>query len=157
MPSMMSTMVLPLVLALLAGVATAFQPGINAKFAQAAGHPLHGGVVNFAVGCAVMLMLWAVMSRAAGMPTPEAAKLAGGPWWMWLGGALGAFFVCTAVYLIPKVGAANYLAAMVAGQLITSLLIDHFGLMGLREVAITPMRVAGVLLILGGMAAVKFG
>lgn len=156
MPTSPMALAFNLMLALLAGVATAFQPGINARFADAAGHRVMGGVANFGVGLAAMLAAWLIASKIAGAGVPQTAKLAAGPWWMWTGGLLGAFFVTIAVIVTPRVGAANYLGAMIAGQLLASLVIDHFGLMGLREVPISPGRVLGVVLILGGMACVKF-
>lgn len=145
-------LLIQLAVAFLAGVSVAFQPGVNAKFADVAGHRVHGGVVSFAVGLLAMLVFW-VGSRAE---IPPAARLAQGPWWMWTGGVMGAFFVLAAVFLAPRMGAASYLAAAVAGQLIASLIIDHFGWMGLATVPITPGKVAGVLLIIGGMACVRF-
>ena len=58
--------------------------------------------------------------------------------------------------LVPRVGAATYLSAMIAGQLLASLFIDHFGCMGLPLRAITPGRAAGALLMLGGMAIIRW-
>ncbi|QOI99839.1 MAG: DMT family transporter [Phycisphaeraceae bacterium] len=141
-----------LALALLAGVATAFQPGINARFALVSGARVHGGVANFAVGLACVLLATLVMRAGV----PDHARLAQGPWWMWLGGVLGAFFVLTAIVIVPKVGAANYMAAAIAGQLIASALIDHFGLMGLAAHAFTPGRALGIALIAAGVACVRW-
>lgn len=146
-------------MAVLAGAATAFQPGVNAKFAEFAGHRIHGGVINFAVGFAVMLVVWFIASRVlggAGAGIPEPARLAAGPWWMWMGGLLGAFFVTTAVFLAPKIGAANYLAALIVGQLVASVIIDQFGWMGFTQIPISIGRVVGVLLIIGGLVCIKW-
>ncbi len=158
MPHQNSIVLLPyLLLALAAGVATAFQPGVNARFASVAGHPIHGGLINFCVGACAMVVVWLIASRFLHAPLPQPSQLATGPGWMGVGGLLGAFFVTTAVVVAPRAGTANYLSAMVAGQLIASLVIDHFALMGLPQISISPARVLGVLLILGGMAAVRLG
>ncbi len=146
-----------LALALVAGVTTAFQPGVNSRFAIAAGHPIHGGVINFLIGLVCMLAIWAAAAGVLGTPSPGVAALKAGPWWMWVGGLLGAFFVTTAVIVTPQVGSANYLAAMIAGQLAASLLIDHLGLMGLPQIAASPVRLLGMVLIVGGMVCIKFG
>ena len=139
-------------LAISAGVATAYQPGINAKFAQVTGHKMHGGVVNFAVG-ACGLLLVAVALR---VPPPSGTAMAGAPWWAWLGGALGAYFVVMALTLVPLMGATTYLAAMVLGQLVASAVIDHWGHMGLPVQAFTWGKGVGIGLVLAGVACVRF-
>lgn len=142
-----------LALALLAGVATALQPAINAKFAHHAGAKVYGGVINFAVGLLAMLVVTAAFRPGV----PRAESLGAGPWWMWAGGLCGAFFVTLALVLVPKVGAANYLAAMIVGQLIASMVLDHYGLLGLAVREISVQRVAGVALMLGGLVLIKRG
>lgn len=151
MPTNPLTAALYVVLALLAGAATAYQPGINAKFGEFAGSRVWGGVINFSVGLLAMLVVTAALRPGA----PATARLSQGPAWLWVGGLCGAFFVTLALVLVPKMGAAAYLSTMIAGQLLASVVIDHFGHMGLPERAITPGRVAGVLLIAGGMALIR--
>lgn len=141
-----------LALALLAGVTTAYQPGLNARFAEHAGAKVWGGVANFSIGLLAMLLV----TLAFRPPAPSAAKLGAGPWWMWLGGLCGAFFVTLALILVPRIGAATYLTAMIAGQLLASIVIDHFGHMGLPVREITPGRCAGIALVFGGMAMVRY-
>lgn len=142
---------LPIVLAMLAGAATAYQPGINAKFAEHSGSPAWGGVLNFAVGLFAVLIVAAVLRP--GIPQPT--RLGEGPWWMWVGGFCGAFFVSLALILVPRMGAANYLTAMIAGQLLASLIIDHFGHLTLAVREATPGRLAGIVLVLIGVVLVR--
>jgi transporter family-2 protein len=151
----LSTFLFFISMAVLAGVATAFQPGVNARFAQHAGHPIHGGVINFAVGCVTMLLVWFIASRFVDAPAPAMANLAKGPSWMWIGGVLGAFFVTTAVFLVPRLGTTSYLTAMIAGQLVASLIIDRFGMMDMRQIPLSFGRIGGVLLVVAGVVVVK--
>jgi transporter family-2 protein len=140
-------------LAVLCGVATAYQPGINAKFAKFAGSSIHGGVLNFAVGLVAML----VVSMALRAGIPDHQRLATGPWWMWVGGLCGAFFVTLSLILVPKMGTTSYLAAMIAGQFLASLIIDHYGHVGLAASPVTPSRLIGVGLIVVGVLVVVWG
>lgn len=140
------------VLAMLAGLATAYQPGVNAKIAAFSTSKLHGGVVNFAVGLMAMVMV----SLLARTPLPEPARVGAAPWWAWCGGLLGAFFVTMAIVLVPRMGAAPYLAAMIAGQLIGSVVIDHFGQMGLAIQTVTWGRAVGVVLVLAGVGCIRW-
>ena len=52
-------------------------------------------------------------------------------------------------------GAANYLTAMIAGQLLASLIIDHFGHLTLAVREATPGRLAGIVLVLIGVVLVR--
>ena len=145
-------LVAQIALAALAGLAVAYQPGMNARFADAAPHRIYGGIQSFFVGFAVLAII-ALLMRA---PPPQTQKLAGLPWWSWLGGTLGAFFVMTAIFLVPKMGSTAYVACMLTGQLIGSVIIDHFGHMGLTQHPFTFGRAIGILLLAAGIACIKF-
>jgi transporter family-2 protein len=145
--------VVPLLLAALAGVATAYQPGVNARFAQVVDSRIHAGVLSFAVGTLAMVVI-ALLVRA-GIPSPE--RVASAPWWSFTGGLMGTFFVIMAIVLVPRIGTLNYLAAVIAGQFIASAVIDHFGHMGLAVREITPARMLGIGLVAAGVACVRLG
>ena len=51
------------------------------------------------------------------------------PWWAWLGGAVGAGDVASTVAAAPRLGALNLFAAVIFGQLVCSVLLDHFGML----------------------------
>lgn len=143
---------LTILLAVAVGIATSYQSGINAKAAQFLPTRLHGGLVNFLGGFLVMCVV-ITLSRSE---LPNTTKVAQAPWWAWTGGLLGAFFVTMALFLVPKIGAANLAAGIIAGQLLGSLVIDHFGHVGLPQHPMTVGRVVGVLLIAGGVACVRW-
>jgi transporter family-2 protein len=58
--------------------------------------------------------------------------------------------------LTQRLGAAAFIALVVGGQLVCSVLLDHFALMGLPEQSITPGRVAGVALVVAGVMCIKY-
>tara|TARA_Y100000385_G_scaffold276563_1_gene322454 strand:- start:628 stop:882 length:255 start_codon:yes stop_codon:yes gene_type:complete len=82
--------------------------------------------------------------------------LRGGAWWTWIGGPLGAAFVLSGTLLVPRLGTATFLAAVVAGQLACSLAIDHYGLMNITQHSISFGRLLGATLIFAGVLAVKY-
>ena len=143
----------PLLLATLAGVATAYQPGVNARFAATVDSRMHAGVLSFGVGTLAMLVI-ALLVRA-GIPSSE--RVGAAPWWSFTGGLLGTFFVLMAIILVPRIGTLNYLAAVIAGQLIASVIIDHCGHMGLTVREVSPGRVIGLVLVLVGVGCVRWG
>lgn len=61
------------------------------------------------------------------VPVPDLGKALQGPWWLWVGGVLGAMYVAGAAALTPKLGAAGFLVLVVAGQIITAVLADTSG------------------------------
>ncbi len=81
------------------------------------------GVASYAVGLAAMLLL----ALALRDPLPATAMAARLPWWAWSGGLFGAIYIGLAIFLVPQLGANTFVVLLVAGQMMTSIVIDHFG------------------------------
>jgi bacterial/archaeal transporter family-2 protein len=97
-------------------------------------------------------ILTAVLVMLAIRPNlPSAAVLRGAPWWNWVGGPLGALIVLSGAALTRKLGAASFIAAVVAGQLACSTILDHFALMNLPWHPFTLTRGFGVALVFAGV------
>jgi len=137
--------------ALIAGALMPVQAGVNAKLRVFLGDAVTASLVSFAVGTLALLAYMLV----ARMPWPTAAAAAAAPWWSWLGGALGAFFVAVTVLLAYKLGATGLMAWIIAGQLIGSVLLDHTGALGFAVREITWQRLAGVALLFAGAVLVN--
>lgn len=142
-----------LALAAFAGGLLPFQAGANARLAAELPTRMHGALVNFLVGgVALALLLLPLGWRDASL-----ARLSTAPWWAWIGGFIGAIFVSVGIFVAPRTGTVVYLAALLVGQILSSLLVDHFGLVGLPVQRITLDRVAGVALLCLGMYLVQRG
>ncbi len=146
----METLLL-ILLGLLAGAGIPVQASINSALRQHLGRPELATLVNFGAGFLAMAAVL-VVQRAS---LPTAAQVAGAPWWSWTGGALGAFFVFSTVVLAPRLGVATSLAVILAGQSLSSLLLDQAGAFGLATREITAGRVAGVVLLAAGVFLVQ--
>jgi transporter family-2 protein len=144
-------MALLLALAVLAGVFLPVQAGINAQLRQSLGSPLGATFVSFLVGTVGVLLVLCTLRT----PIWSGAAWERSSWWHWTGGLLGAVYVLLSIVLAPRLGAATLIAAVVAGQMLTSLLLDHFGLVGFPLHQITPARIAGALLIIGGVVLIQ--
>jgi transporter family-2 protein len=72
------------------------------------------------------------------------------PSWSWMGGLFGAFYVAVSIIAAPKLGAANLVGVTVAAQLVTSLLLDHYGMVGFAQHSINLWRIVGALLLAAG-------
>ena len=136
-----------LAVALLLGMALSVQVGVNALLRGGLGHPMLAATASFVVGTVGLALV--TLAIRPGMPA--AGQLARIPWYQWSGGLLGAVYVASAIVLAPRLGAATLLAAIVAGQMLASLALDHYGLLGFPVQPVTPSRVVAVLLIIGGV------
>jgi len=142
-----------LLLAAFAGAVVPFQSAINSNLARGLGHPLWATLASLLVS---VLMLMPVI-LALRLPLPSLGFISKAPLWMWAGGAFGVCFVALAVMLLPKLGASGFVALALAGQVIASMLLDHFGLFGLVEKQLTLSRALGALLLIGGVVLIQFG
>lgn len=141
-----------ILLALVAGFIVPTQAGINAQLSVWTRSPVLAATISFAVGT-VALVLYAVVMR---IPLPCLTTASKHPWWIWIGGVLGAFFVTATIMLAPKLGAALMVVLVLAGQLIASLVLDHFGWLGFPVQEITAGRIFGVILVAAGVLLVRF-
>lgn len=131
----------------ISGIMVAVQPSINARLAQRIGL-LEAACVSFAVGTLVLLLASGVTGRANWRGAGAAL------WWEWTGGVLGAFFVAATILAIPRIGTAATMAAVIAAQLLTGLVMDHYGLFGFRGAPIDSWRVVGIIFLLVGAGLV---
>ena len=132
------------------GAFTALQGPTNARLAGAVASPVNAALISFAVGTLVLAALAAVLRTPPDMETTRAL-----PFWAWLGGAYGAVFVVAAAFAVPRLGVASTITLMIAGQLALSLVLDHFGWLGVPRQPLSLTRVAGVALVLAGVLLVR--
>ncbi|HET7755538.1 MAG TPA: DMT family transporter [Anaeromyxobacteraceae bacterium] len=137
--------------ALVSGASLPVQAGVNSALRHYVGRPEIAALVSFCVGF-LALVAWVLATR---QPWPTAAQAGRAPWWMWTGGFIGAFYVTTVVILTPRLGIAATLAISVAGQMATSVALDHFGALGVPMRAFSPGRALGALLLVAGVVLIR--
>lgn len=137
--------------ALLAGLGLAIQVGFNSTMRQFTGNAAFAAVISFCVGLAA-LTLFLVATRTE---LPSRASLASAPWWAWLGGLCGAFYVAIATIAGPRLGASTLLALTLVGQICTALALDHFGWLGFPQHPLSFVRVAGAACLVGGVVLIS--
>lgn len=138
--------------AVAAGALLPIQASINGRLRPFVGGPIPATLVSVAVSTTTMV----VLVLATRTPVPTGSKLTGSPWWVWTGGILGVVVVLVSLGLVNRLGAAFLFALMVVGQMLASMVIDHFGLFGVSEHAVSPLRVLGVMLLLAGVMLIRF-
>lgn len=141
---------LPILLVVVAGGMLALQAPTNAMLARAGGSPVLAALISFAVGTIALLVAWLVSGNR-----PGNAPFSGLPWYAWLGGLYGAFFVAIAAFAAPRIGLASLITIGIAGQIAMALLLDHFGALGLPRDPISLGRILGALLVIAGVVLVR--
>jgi transporter family-2 protein len=135
-------------LAVVAGVAVAFQGATNQGLQKSAG-----------IGPALLVNTVVVILGATTLWLATGAKTtffpASASWPLYLGGVFGFIIIAAAVLVFPRLGAAYAIALMVCGQCLAALIIDHYGLMGMEKNPATLQRVIGVVLVMGGVAVFR--
>lgn len=147
----MSSNILFLMLALLAGAMMPTQAATNNKMAVVTGSPLIAAFISFAVGTVVLF----ACVIASGTSITSFSSIKDAPPIAWAGGLLGAFFVTAAVFLVPRLGVAMTFSAIIAGQMLVTLVIDHYGLLGVPVKEISITRVIGIVLISAGVVLIR--
>ena len=135
-------------LAAVAGVATAVQAAVNAGLSSR---------IGLAAALLVNTLIVLLGTIAFYLARTPGGKLfvAGTPWSLYVGGICGFFVILSLALVFPKIGAAVAIALVVLGQGTAALAIDHFGLWGMPREAISFARVAGLLLVGGGIALMR--
>jgi len=139
-------------LTLLIGAMIPVQAVLNTRLGRQIGGPLMGSLMSFTVGLICLFVLnLATNSSAMVQLKPSLA----GPWYLWLGGVLGAIFVGYITWVNQQQGVALTFALVVSGQIFVSLIIDQYGLFGSMVQPITLGKVIGAVLIIAGLILIK--
>jgi transporter family-2 protein len=142
-----------ILVAALGGAIVPLQAAINAGLVRYGAAPPYAAAISAGI---TTLSLGVVGMGFMRQPLPRLDMLAHAPPWVWSGGLLGGFFLVAALMLAPRLGTAVMIASVIAGQMICSLVLDHFGWLGLPQQPVTPGRVAGALAICAGVALIRF-
>jgi bacterial/archaeal transporter family-2 protein len=131
------------ILGIVAGFGLTAQVGMNSQLRKVLQSANQAALISFLVGTLALIGLLVVMRT----PLPARETLAAVPVWAWFGGLLGAFYVATSTIVAAELGATTLLGLALLGQLLTAMVVDHFGWLGLPEHPITWTRIAGVALL----------
>ena len=142
---------LAVMVGLLAGCLLGMQPSINGQLGRNLQAPLQASLISFASGTAVVLVLLILSGQFPPVFTTSPSRL---PWWIWFGGSIGVVLVTTSLIVVPKIGSMPWFAAVITGQTLTAVVLDHFGLLGNPRSAASPLRLLGASLLVAGVLVI---
>ena len=140
---------------LLIGMGVVIQSGANTQLREIFGNPFLAALVSFGTGTIFLLLI----NLFTGFQTQALSlqNIQRSSWWMWTGGMLGVCFICTVIIVAPKIGPTKLFGLIIASQLIFSVIVDHFGLLGFTEQPINMKKMLGVLMLIGGSFLIQWG
>lgn len=139
--------------AMAVGALLAFQAGANRQLGDHTGiegwfgSGLMAAMTNFCVGFAVMTVIALVVRPGV----PSVNSLSTAPWWAWTGGLMGVSIVFTSLTLVRPLGAGLMVSSIVTGQLVASIVVDQFGLVGVPSRPASVGRLVGACLLIAGV------
>ncbi|PYI52079.1 DMT family transporter [Paenibacillus flagellatus] len=136
--------VLMMIVVLLGGAATAVQAGVNGVLGRKVG-TIEGSFTSFLIGTVALFLVMIFLGKG------NVLQIVSLPKWQLTGGLLGAVYVIGMVFAVPKIGVASAMVAVISGQLLTSTVLDHFGLISGKPIPIDWQRVAGIVLMIAAL------
>ena len=146
----METLFVPL--ALVAGGLLAVQAGANAQLSKAVGSPFVATTLQLAIGTGLLVLVALFTGTLAVLATVPQAK-----WWHLVGGTASAVYVVSTIVLFPRLGAVVSVGLFIAGQMLASLALDSFGLLGVVQTGLRVGAAIGTLVVLIGVGMIVFG
>ncbi|MGL4424565.1 MAG: DMT family transporter [Gemmataceae bacterium] len=138
--------------AVAAGACISLQAAANGRLGKNLADPLYAAIASLCLSFLTMVTMVLIVR-----PAPPSLELVRSqPWHNWIGGPLGVLIVMAGAMLAPRLGAAAFIACVVGGQLLSSMLFDHFAILGLPEQPITLGRVFGGVLVVLGVVCIKY-
>ena len=139
--------------AVLSGCLSAVVGAILASLGQVIGSAIQATTVLFAIATVVMIVFCCCNASVIKI---RKAFTTDAPWWMWMGGILGAVIVFGNAWLIPIVGVSVFMMTLLIGQLLLSLLMERNGWLGAPKKHISWTQFAGIIIMLAGVFLIKF-
>jgi transporter family-2 protein len=140
-----------MLLSSLAGAGLATQAAVNTQLRAATGSALSAALLSTIV--TILILGSAQLLDRNGMTLPNPAQH---PWWLWIGGVLGAYYMFSNAAYTRHLGVALMFGSLVVGQLLAGLLIDHYGLFRAEVQPLTPTRLLGAAMLIGGLALIRW-
>jgi len=142
--------ILWIAIAFSAGSLIPLQGAFNARLGAAGASPIHASLISFVIGT-LAIAAYALATRQ----TVSWAGFVGAPWYAWLGGFCGAFSLTAIILTYPKLGPGLGFGLLIAGQLIVSVLLEHFNILVAQPHPITFLRMVGIMLVLIGVSFIR--
>lgn len=139
-------------LGIIAGMLGACQTAINGHLGVILKSSVKAAFISFFVGTIALILVNLILRPKLRFITPTNGK---NPWWMWLGGLIGALFVFGNAFLVPIIGTGLAVVIILIGQMTGSLLVDEFGLLESQKNPISFIQIIGIVIMILGVGLIR--
>jgi transporter family-2 protein len=132
--------------AVIAGVSNPFQAATNGELNKQLQRPIWAGIAVYATGLVGLLLVQAIVREA--LPVKNLGAVT---WWAWMGGVISIISTMVGLTMVQRLGSGVFTGISLTAALVTSVLLDQFGVAGLRQHSATPGRMVGCALLIAGI------
>lgn len=140
-----------ILLAIIAGAVLPVQAGLNVQLGKSVHQPIFAAFASFLIRTlGLLIYLFILKFDFSSITQTKTVSPV-----VWMAGILGAFYVAAVIILAPKLGTALTFVLVVAGQMTISLILDHYGILGLPIKHINWQRLLGVAFLVAGVLLIR--
>lgn len=147
----MKSQLVYIIFAIVAGAVLPLQAGLNVQLGKSVSQPVFAAFASFLVGSLGLLIYLFIIKFDFSLVSNVKSVSP----FVWIAGLLGAFYVAAVIVLAPKLGTALTFSLVVAGQMAISLVLDHYGLLGLPVKTINWQRFLGIAFLIAGVLLIR--
>ncbi len=140
-----------LLLVALGGAGLTMQMAWNARLRTGTGSPVLTIMISIIVSFVSLALVWATGLVERGT-VPSFNSL---PRWAWFGGIFAAYYLVASLIAIPKLGTATVFSLVIAGQMISALILDTTGAFGVPQLSLNIPRMIGTVMLLAGVILIQ--
>ncbi len=134
-----------------AGTSFVLQQAVNADLRTSLNSAAWAGFVSYLGGTGCMLALALLLREEI----PSIHNILHSNWWGWTGGIFGAIYIAISICLVPRLGTATFVVLFVAGQMLSSLILDQYGLFGVTQHAMSSPQLLGAILLVISVVLIR--
>jgi len=140
-----------IVVTILSGAGLSLQAACMAAMGEAIS-PSFSAVMAYVVGLGPILIYFLIDLNIGKVRMKELpARIKSTKWWAWFGGLFGSFFIFFNILSVPVLGVSTFTAYIVSFQILSAVILDHFGWVGLDKRRITIWRGIGCMTMIGSV------
>jgi transporter family-2 protein len=138
-------------LVVLGGAGLTMQMAWNSRLRSSTDSPVLTTIISVVVTLISLVLVWISGATPRGS-IPAFTSL---PRWAWFGGVFAGYYLVVSLTAIPRLGAATVFSLVIAGQMITALILDSTGAFGVPHISLSASRILGTALLFTGVVLIQ--